>query len=221
MNPSVPPAQGDIPVPPTASNPVAGAPEVGVVPAAQPLPVQPVPVVQPAAPVSPQPVSVIQPVPVMPVVPPAPPVVAAVPTAAPAVPIVSSQSSPSPSPVAGAAPAMVSPKTNDKRSSLALAALLVGITAIGLEIFMASALRLLIFVAPVSLAAIGLGIPALGSARRGLAIAGVVLGSLSLIAVIILFTVGQSIENRCRTNVEFAASSPQCQGIQLETVSQP
>ena len=121
---------------------------------------------------------------------------------------------------AAAPPPVVAAPLDKKRSSLALAALLVGIVAIGLEIFMANALRLLIFVAPVSIAAIGLGIPALGSARRGLAIAGVVLGSLSLVGVIILFTVGTSIENRCRTNVEFAGSSPQCSGIDLQGSTQ-
>jgi len=103
----------------------------------------------------------------------------------------------------------------DKRSSLALAALIVGVVSVLLEVFVSTQMNYIVGVAPISLAAIGLGIPALGSERRGLAIAGVVLGSLSLVSVIILFSVNLVTESRCKVN---ATSDPQCQVI-LQTTS--
>ena len=111
------------------------------------------------------------------------------------------------------APAPVSSKAS-KRSSLAVAALIVGIMAVVLEIFISNLTNFIIAVAPVSLAAIGLGVPALGSPRRGLAIAGVVLGSLSLVSVIILFSVNLATQSRCQLN---PGSDPQCQAVTTQS----
>ena len=125
---------------------------------------------------------------------------------------------PNPAPVAPVPPiATASPVSTTKagkRSSLAIAALIVGIMAVILEIFISNLTNFIIAVAPVSLAAIGLGVPALGSSRRGLAIAGVVLGSLSLVSVIILFSVNIATQSRCQLN---PTSDPQCQAVTTQT----
>ncbi len=192
------------------------APGVQAQPTGQ-IPPQPQPVIPPPPALPPQPV------PTMPTPQPSPPA-AEVPVNNPAQPMVATASSaPAPisvpgvpqiTPAAPLAPPVGSVSKGKKdRTSLAIASLIVAVAAIVAEIFITSGIRLLIFVAPLGLASIGMGLPSLGSSRRGMAIAGVVLGTLSLVSVIILYTIGASLENQCRTNTEFAASNPQCQAI--------
>lgn len=70
--------------------------------------------------------------------------------------------------------------------------------------------KFILFVGPLALVAIVLGVMAMKSPRRGMAIAGIVLGVLGLGAAVILAGVSISTEQRCRKEPAYAAQNPQC-----------
>lgn len=101
--------------------------------------------------------------------------------------------------------------TKDFKSNLAMAGLIVGVLTVLVEVLITSStLKQIIYIIPLSLTAIGLSAPALGSSRRGYAIGGLVLGSLSLASIIILYGVSFAVDNRCQSDPNFASSNAQC-----------
>ena len=99
----------------------------------------------------------------------------------------------------------------DFKSNLAVAGLIIGVLTVLVEILITSStLKQIIYIIPLSLTAIGLSAPALGSSRRGYAIGGLVLGSLSLVSIIILYGVSFAVDNRCQSDPNFASSNAQC-----------
>lgn len=95
-------------------------------------------------------------------------------------------------------------------------AMLFGIGAVLTSIIVATRWPLALGIVPIAMLAIGLAIPGMSTSQRGMARAGLILGSLALLGVITLYGVSQFVGRRCGNGDGFPFNNPLCSQLESQ-----